>query len=125
MPNSALAVRTELGVELLRRGLRFTLPSAFGNVLQLPRTTPMLVEASWVDPHRTNTAMLEAAPGKSYTLWDDRVSVTLRTLAGDEYLLEPLRDIRALSAGPKTSRSKVVREERALTVGTADGVRRV
>ena len=90
IPESALADRTRLGIELLSGGLRFVEPSEHGDVLQLPSTTPMLVEAAWVGAGESHTTLLEASPGKQYDLWSDANQVLIRTLAGEEYSYEML-----------------------------------
>jgi hypothetical protein len=90
VPEIALTDRAELGVELVPGGLRFTTPNTDGNLLRLPRTTPLLVEASWLNQQATQTVLLEAAPDKHHELWPEVETLTLRTLAGDEYRLEAL-----------------------------------
>jgi tetratricopeptide (TPR) repeat protein len=91
LPESLLADLGEIGTELLAGGLRFAATNAAEIVLRLPKTTPMLIEAQWIDRGVTGTAMLEAAPGKQYDLWSEADSVVLRTLAGDEYRLDLVR----------------------------------
>ena len=100
IPETALVDRTELGIELLTGGLRFVEPSAKQNVLKLPSTTPILVEASWIAVGETHTALLEASSGKQYDLWSDVNQVVIRTLAGEEYSLETLKGKSKLQRTP-------------------------
>jgi len=80
--------RMRLGMELLQRGVRFVAPTQDSRAIELPQTRPALVELEWTqDGHRVKT-LIEAEAGRTVDLDEDISAVTVRTLAGDEYVIE-------------------------------------
>jgi hypothetical protein len=79
----------ELGVELLADGLRFVQPNGDDQRLVLPATSPLILEVTWNDRkvHRTVTRSVRA--GAEVSLGSLFGPITLRTLAGRRYVLEP------------------------------------
>jgi len=88
MPSGAGAPML-LGVELAADGLRFIEPAMDGLVLQLPRTSPLVLEVSWHDGTTPNNKVVTVAPGVDLVLGSVVGQVTLRTLTGRRYLIEP------------------------------------
>jgi tetratricopeptide (TPR) repeat protein len=78
-----------LGVELAVDGLRFIKPAVDGLVLQLPRTSPLVLEVSWHDGTTSHSKVVTVAPGVNLVLGSVVGQVTLRTLTGRRYLIEP------------------------------------
>jgi acylphosphatase len=85
LPPDAFADRVRVGVRLEERGLAFAEPG-HGPAIELPRTTPLLVELRWIDDE-PRVQLVEAVAGRAVDLDADITTVTLRTLAGDEYEL--------------------------------------
>lgn len=81
---------TRLGVELAVGGLRFTEPGPRSLNLRLPRTSPLVVEIGWSDPAAASHREVRVvAPGTDVVLGPMAGPVTLRTLAGQRYVIEP------------------------------------
>jgi hypothetical protein len=78
-----------LGVELAANGLRFVEPAADGLTFELPRTSPLVVEVGWYDGAISHSEVMTIAPGTDIALGSVVGRVTLRTLAGHRYLIEP------------------------------------
>jgi hypothetical protein len=83
---------TDIAVELVSEGLRFSAPAA-GNIaiLAVPQTRPLLVEASWQTADGTpRTLISRADPGTTAELLELGSEVVLRTLAGTRFRLRPI-----------------------------------
>ena len=78
-----------LGVELAADGLRFVEPATDGLVLELPRTSPLVLEIGWYDGATSHSEVMTVAPGTDMVLGSVVGQVTLRTLAGQRYVIEP------------------------------------
>jgi tetratricopeptide (TPR) repeat protein len=78
-----------LGVELAADGLRFVEPTTDGLVFELPRTSPLVVEIGWYDGATSHSEVMAIAPGTDMVLGSVVGQVTLRTLAGQRYIIEP------------------------------------
>ena len=78
-----------LGVELAADGLRFDEPATDGLVVELPRTSPLVAEMSWSDGVTFHSEVQTIAPGTHIVLGSIVGPVTLRTLAGHRYIIEP------------------------------------
>src|SRR5258706_2737450 len=87
LPESVLKETTSIGVELLHRGVRFVEPAAPANTIELPATNPRLVGLSWLRNGKPVESLVEAEVGRTIDLEEDVSAVTIRTIAGDEYLL--------------------------------------
>ena len=78
-----------LGVELAADGLRFVEPATDGLVLELPGTSPLVLEIGWYDGTTSHSEVMTVAPGTEVPLGSMVGHVTLRTLAGQRYVIEP------------------------------------
>ena len=78
-----------LGVELAAYGLRFTEPASGDLVVELPCTSPLVAEISWHDGAISRGEVRTIAPGTHVVLGSIVGPVTLRTLAGRRYVIEP------------------------------------
>jgi hypothetical protein len=79
-----------LGVELAADGLRFVEPADDGLTIELPRTSPLVVEVGWHDGATSHSEVMTIGPGTNIVLSQVVGSVRLRTLAGDRYIIEPI-----------------------------------
>jgi tetratricopeptide (TPR) repeat protein len=78
-----------LGVELAADGLRFVEPAADGLTLELPQTSPLVLEIGWYDGASSHSEVMTIAPGTDMVLGPTVGQVTLRTLSGQHYIIEP------------------------------------
>ncbi len=79
----------QLGVELTADGLRFAEPVTGSLVFELPHTSPLVVEIGWYDGTISHREVMAVAPGTDIVLGSVAGQVTLRTLAGRRYTIEP------------------------------------
>ncbi len=87
IPPEALSETTPLFVELLPGGLRFSATGLAEQRLELPNTTPLLLEIRWAAGGTPRTAIVQAEPGRSVDLGGEVDDITLKTVAGDTYSL--------------------------------------
>ena len=89
LPASALAERVRVRVRLVEGGLHFDSPAPGLPTIELPRTTPLLIELQWSDAGDAadQRRLVEVVAGRSIDLGTDPARVTITTLAGDEYVL--------------------------------------
>jgi hypothetical protein len=115
---TALGDPVLVGVEVTGSALRFVEPAADGDVLELPPTTPLLAEISSSDGTSTATRLEEIVVGREVDLGRLVGAITLRTLTGRTYTIEPL-----LAPGGDTGwQQGAARLERAcVAVRDADG----
>ena len=92
----------QLGVRLAADGLRFVEPSADGLVFELPRTSPLVVEIGWHDGAAPRRQTAIVAAGVDVALGSIVGPLTLRTLAGQRYVIEP-ELAQAPSSSPEAS----------------------
>jgi general stress protein YciG len=111
MPSGAGAPML-LGVELAADGLRFIEPAVDGLVLQLPRTSPLVLEVSWHDGTTPHNKVVTVAPGVDLVLGSMVGQVTLRTLTGRRYLIEPeaALDLSVSTPGPSRTQAAPLRD---------------
>jgi tetratricopeptide (TPR) repeat protein len=83
VPSEAVANPVELGVELADGGLRFVEPTPGALIVELPSTSPVVAEVSWEGESR----LLAVEPGTEVP--GATGAITLRTLAGRRYVIEP------------------------------------
>jgi hypothetical protein len=114
MPSGAGAPML-LGVELAADGLRFIEPAVDGLVLQLPRTSPLVLEVSWQDGTTPRSKVVTVAPGVDLVLGSVVGHVTLRTLIGRRYLIEPeaAPDLSVRTPGPSRTQAAPLRDPTA------------
>ena len=87
LPPWVLTDRIAIGVELLKRGIRFIEPYDETHQIYLPKTNPIFLELSWQSGNEQNELLVEPEIGHVVTIPDHILSLTLRTLSGEEYLL--------------------------------------
>jgi hypothetical protein len=78
-----------LGVELATDGLHFVEPATDGLILEMPRTSPLVLEIGWHDGATSHHEVMTVAPGTDIMLGSVVSQVTLRTLTGQRYIIEP------------------------------------
>jgi len=79
----------QVEVDLMDRGVRFSAASAATkSFIELPRTEPLVVEVEWEGTSGKTCALVEVLPERTIDLGANVSRVTIRTLAGTEYLLE-------------------------------------
>jgi TIR domain/Trypsin-like peptidase domain len=83
VPSEAVSNPIRLGLELADGGLRFVEPTPDALVVELPRTSPVVVEVSWDGESR----LLSVEEGTEVP--GATGEITLRTLAGRRYVIEP------------------------------------
>jgi len=93
LPADSLHDTTTIALELVDRGLRFLESGPPERTLELPVTTPLLLELSWSAGGTTIATVVQAVPGRSIDLGVEFERITIRTLAGAEYLLEAQPEI--------------------------------
>ena len=96
VPALALSERVRLGVEMTAAGVRFVNAESGAPTLDLPRTTPALLEVSWVHKGEHSVVLVDAEPGRSLQTDPGVDSLKLRALDGSEY------NLRKHSAPPST-----------------------
>lgn len=97
LPWIAPAARAEVGVRLLRGRLQATTPPPEGNghhVLPVLRTDPVVLEILEEDGSERGVRRLELREGETRTIEVRGDGVRLRTLLGEEYLLEATEEAR-------------------------------
>lgn len=90
LPRSLMTDRIEVGVLLAGDVLTFVDATQTDQLVSLPNTNPALVSAEWAVEGNQRQAFVEAAPSVTLDLGGAVSSLTLRTLAGDEYQLAAL-----------------------------------
>jgi hypothetical protein len=114
LPPALLADRVELGVELHDRALRFVGPSEDAAVVRVPRTRPPVIEVVFAVDGAERIRIVEAAEGVVVDLEGPIESMTLKTIAGDEYRLDVVDEARSpAQAPPDSSRERGWRPRRA------------
>ena len=88
-----------LGVELTGTTLRFVEPAQADRTLDLPPTDPLLAELSWSDGTTTTTTVERLAVGHEVELGRVAGAITLRTLTGRRYTIEPVLAPAEIDAG--------------------------
>jgi CBS domain-containing protein len=101
LPNERLIDRVRLGIRLTAEGLQFVPATAQEpNQIELPRTEPLWIELSWKDVEQRFARTVNIEPGRIVLLPETPSEVTLRTLAGDQYLIRMVaRDQRDRRSG--------------------------
>jgi tetratricopeptide (TPR) repeat protein len=79
----------QIGVEVVRDGIRFIEPIAGRMRLELPSTSPAAVELTWLAGAETRTVVAAVAVGQTVSLEGLHGPITIRTLTGRQYVVEP------------------------------------
>ena len=87
LTQEALLERVSHGVELVHRGVRFSVTRSDRARIELPLTDPLIVELSWSRKGEQFELLVEANADCTVDLEEEVQFLTLRTLAGDEYEL--------------------------------------
>jgi hypothetical protein len=90
LPHSLMTDRIEVGVLLAGDVMAFVDATQTDQLVSLPNTNPPLVSAEWSNEGNQRHAFVEAARDVTLHLGSAVSSLTLRTLAGDEYQLAAL-----------------------------------
>ena len=88
IPAAALSKRVRVDVEVTDNAVRFIDDAGDRPVLELPSTIPRLVEASWTHGDAEIVNLIEADIGNVFQLDPGVSALTLRSLDGNEYLLQ-------------------------------------
>ena len=75
-------------MRLVADGVRVDDDGPEDQAIELPETTPLLLELSWLEGTEELSTLVQAEPGRAIKLGEGVREVTIRTLAGDEYRLE-------------------------------------
>src|SRR6185295_10938178 len=87
LPAAALSAPVRVGVQATRGAITFVADDGEAPALELPNTTPRLLEVSWPSGSDRVVQMVEAEAGSSVPVDPQVRRLTLRTLDGKEYLL--------------------------------------
>jgi len=88
LPAGSLARRTTIGLRRLQDGIEFIDADGAPLTLELPQTTPLVVELRWSENGADSAITLGVQPGRQVLIPTGASGVRIRTLAGDEYALE-------------------------------------
>ena len=88
LPTDGTTEMTRVWMSLVADGVRIDEAGPDDQAIELPATTPLLLELSWptADGSRVST-LVQAEAGRTIELSDRVTEVTIRTLTGDQYLL--------------------------------------
>ena len=88
LPADATTETAQLWLTLVGDGVRIDDFGAADQAIDVPATTPLLLELSWASADGSLLATLvQAEPGRPISLEPGVTEVTIRTLTGEEYLL--------------------------------------
>jgi hypothetical protein len=88
IPPAALSERVRVAMEVTDNTVRFVDDTGNQPVLELPSTIPRLLEVSWAHGDTEIVNLIEAEIGNSFQVDSGVGALTLRTLDGNEYLLQ-------------------------------------
>jgi len=88
IPAAALSKRARIALEVTDTAVRFVEDRGNAPVLELPRTTPLLVEVSWASSDARTVNLIEAEVGNAFQIDSGVKAITLRALDGSEFLLQ-------------------------------------
>ncbi|MCA1701858.1 MAG: hypothetical protein LC808_00720 [Actinobacteria bacterium] len=90
-PSSENRPDHRIGLRLATDGLRFVAPDGERLVLELPATSPPVVEVGWTDEAVHHQRIVPATEGTAVQLGENVTNVVLRALDGRRYLVRPRR----------------------------------
>jgi hypothetical protein len=88
LPSAMFSERARVALEVTNTAIRFVKDPGNRPVLELPRTTPLLVEVSWALGDARIVNLVEAEVGNAFQIDSGVSALTLRALDGSEFLLQ-------------------------------------
>ncbi|MEO5740322.1 MAG: hypothetical protein ABIS29_06985 [Vicinamibacterales bacterium] len=88
LPDGAFKHRTRIGVRRYVDGLEFLEPDQAQMRLEIPKTTPLYLQVSWIADNIRTARMASIEIGRKLEIPATATDIRLQSLAGDEFALE-------------------------------------
>ncbi|HEV2840738.1 MAG TPA: TIR domain-containing protein [Chthoniobacterales bacterium] len=99
--------RDSIGIKLVSNGIEFAPPREGDHVIELPATTPLLLEVSWTQNNTSYFEKIHWCTGERRLVKAPPGEIRLRTISGERYAIVPSRVTPPSPAIPQTRRASV------------------